>query len=234
MNPRQRRGAALMIIAGAGAVIVFIAIVGYVGSVRAQVGQMTDALRLSRPVRAYEPVDTPGLFTRVQIPVKWATKSMITDPSQLQGKVAAADLAEGSYADQGMVVQAPVLQPGQREIAILIDAETGVAGKLQPGMSVDIFATFTQQDQGGQKACAMRIISQAKVLQVGQAQQQKSNSGADVGQAVPITFALSTPDSLKLTYAESFATKVRLALIGSQGDPVRTPLDPVCQATAAK
>jgi hypothetical protein len=36
---------------------------------------------------------------------------------------------------------------------------------------------------------------------------------------VPVTFALSVQESLILTFAESFATKVRLALIGG-GDHV--------------
>ncbi|MGQ4425782.1 Flp pilus assembly protein CpaB, partial [Streptomyces violaceoruber] len=36
--------------------------------------------------------------------------------------------------------------------------------------------------------------------------------------AVPITFALSTIDAQRITYAESFARRVRLALVAPGGD----------------
>jgi pilus assembly protein CpaB len=36
---------------------------------------------------------------------------------------------------------------------------------------------------------------------------------ADPGQVVPITFALAPDDALKVTYAESNASEVRLALL---------------------
>ena len=37
-------------------------------------------------------------------------------------------------------------------------------------------------------------------------------------EAVPITFALSTLDAQRITYAESFAKRVRLALVAPGGD----------------
>ena len=41
-----------------------------------------------------------------------------------------------------MLVAPPELAPGQREVAILVDAETGVAGKIGPDSVVDIVGTF--------------------------------------------------------------------------------------------
>jgi pilus assembly protein CpaB len=228
MNPRQRRGALLMVLAGIGAVVVFMSIVGYVGSVRAEVGEMTSALRLRQPVAAYQSFG-PQSLERVQVPRRWAPTTMISDPSELQGKVAAADLQAGAHLQRGMVVEAPALRPGEREIAIMINAETGVAGKVRPGMQVDIYATFQEQVGQRQRSCAARVIRQALVLQVGRLQSQREGDGgqADISQVVPITFALSAEDSLKLTYAESYAGKVRLALIG-QGDTGPDKLPPVC------
>lgn len=237
MNPRQRRGAVLTILAAITAVIAFFGITGYVGSVRAEVGQTTEVLMLTRPVAAYQPIE-PGTLRRVSVPRRWTPRSMITDPGAVQGKVAAADLAGGSYLQQGMLIPAPALQPGQREIAILLDAETGVAGKVVPGIVVDIYATFEPQQQA-QRACAVRVIRGAKVIQTGELRAQPAKGGGaqeetDVNEVVPITFALSTEDSLKLTYAESFASKVRLALIGQGQDDPSTGLDPVCRAPVAR
>jgi len=159
---------------------------------------------------------------------------MISDPAQLNGKVAAADIAADTYIQQGMVIDAPVLRPGQREVAILINAETGVAGKVRAGMFVDIYGTFQEQQQNQQKNCAVRVISRAQVISVGQLRTQRGDAPNEVDQVVPITFALSAADSLKLTHAESFASKVRLALIGAGGEPTTPKLEPVCQATPSR
>jgi pilus assembly protein CpaB len=225
-----------MILATLGAIVVFITVIGYVGSVRAEVGAKTEVLMLKRAIPAYSPVD-PSMVERVQVPRRWSPQTMFTDAAELTGKVAASDLPQGSYLQRGMVIDAPALQPGQREIAILIDAETGVAGKVRAGMLVDIYASFQEQQPRSQRSCAVRVISQARVIQVGQTKtEQRSNSQTrdDVKQVVPITFALSTDDSLKLTYAESFATKVRLALIGVNTSGQPTKLAPVCTTPIAR
>jgi pilus assembly protein CpaB len=236
MNPRQRRGALLTALAAFGSVVVFIAIVGYVGSVRAEVGARSRVLVLSRAVSAYAPIEA-RMVRRIEVPRRWIPRTVIDDPGELVGKVAAADLPKGSYLQEGMLVGAPALGPGQREIAILIDAETGVAGKVRPGMLVDIYATFEAQPtqpRQAQRPCAVRVIGGAKVIQTGQLTERAGQDGADVTQVVPITFALSTQDSLKLTYAESFAAKVRLALIGDGQDSRFAGAGSVCKAPVAR
>jgi pilus assembly protein CpaB len=240
MNPRQRRGALLMILATLGAVVVFITVVGYVGSVEAQIGERTEVLVLRQPIPADEPIN-PSAVESVQVPRRWSPQTMITDTAELAGKVAAADLAQGSYLQQGMLVDAPVLEQGEREIAIMIDAETGVAGKVSPGMRVDIIATFQTQQGQTQQECAMRIIRNALVVLVGQLTTEASSNGqaqpqsqTDLQAVVPITFALTQAEMIELARAESFATKVRVALIGSQeleeAEPKPLPRD--CTPTA--
>ncbi|WUH97450.1 Flp pilus assembly protein CpaB [Spirillospora sp. NBC_00431] len=219
-----------MILAVLGAVFVFVSVVGYVGSVRAEVGQMTQVLQLTKPVSAFSPIDG-SMVRKARIPSKWASASMLTEAKQLNGKAAVTNIQQGAYVDKGMLTDRPTLQPGQREIASLINAETGVAGQVRPGMTVDIYATFQEQQQNRQRACALRIISRALVKEVGQLKSQQGANANDVDQVVPITFVLSAEDSLKLTHAESFAQEVRLALISRQGEPQSPKLGPVCQAT---
>jgi pilus assembly protein CpaB len=234
MNPRQRRGAVLLILATIGAIVVFVSVVGYVGSVRAEVRDKITVLQLTRPVSAYNPVDESAV-KRVRLTANGMPRdNLLTDLQDLTGKVAATDVPQGALLEKGMFVNAPTLQPGQREIAILIDAETGVAGKVQPGMLVDIYASFQQQNGTSQKSCSMRVISQARVINVGQLHKESGQNPNDTTQVVPITFALSAPESLNLTYAESFAAKVRLALIGGQGDAPAKRLGPVCAAPVAR
>lgn len=224
-----------MILAALGAVAVFVSIIGYVGSVRAEVGVKTDVLRLKRPIAAFTQITGDDL-DRIQVPKKWSPDTMVTDLAQLDGKVAAADLAAGSYLQAGMLVPGPSLQPGQREIAIMIDAETGVAGKVHKGMTVDIYATYQRQQGNQQQSCAARIVKAARVIQIGQltnVRDEKNNSVTE--SQVPITFALSAPDSLKLTREESFAQKIRLALIGGSGQTAdNVQLPPVCETLPAR
>ena len=122
-----------------------------------------------------------------------------------------------------MVEDEPQLAPGQRELAILVDAETGVAGKISPGSIVDIAATFGGNDR--QVPESQIVVNNARVIAVGQPRAQGSdprNQEADPTQVVPITFALSVRQTLILTYAESFAQEVRLALT-RKGDDTKIP-----------
>lgn len=219
----------LMIIASIGAVAVFVAVLSYVSSVRAQVGDFRNVLQLKQDVPANASV-TESMVEVHQVPKKWLGGNFITDKSELEGKVAVKELSKGSYLNDGMIAEAPELQSGQREIAILIDAETGVAGKVRPGSLVDIYATFTSANQG-QKTCAVRVLANARVINVGQTRSQRDEeSGSrDLQAVVPVTFALSPTDSLTLTYAESAAQQVRLALVGP-GETTVPDKKSVCDA----
>lgn len=223
MNPRQRRGALLIGAAGLGALVVFFAILAYVGDVSAQVGSTRRALELTRAVSAYEPV-TEDLVRVVEVPERWLPDAAISDPASINGLVAAADLPQGSLLQQGMVRDRPGIRSGNREIAILVDARTGVAGKVRPGDRVDLIATMAADDQPSR---AEVIVSDALLIDVGVTRDSRDNdkSSEDFGEPqtlVPVTFALSVQDALKVSYAESFATELRLALRGG-GDESTVP-----------
>jgi pilus assembly protein CpaB len=256
MNPRQRRGVLLMILAALGAVFVFITVVGYVGRIQADadaaVGEMATVLQVQSNVEAFQPVTITSV-RQARIPRKWVTGAFVTNPADLQGKVAASGIPSGAYLQQGMLVDAPTLRPGQREIAIMIDAETGVAGKVINGSIVDVYASFdsTQSGQRVTPACAVRILNRVQVINVGQVQSVQPDGTAQSGQrngggsggagtgapgsnsALPVTFALNTSDALKLTYAESFARKVRLALVGGTED-AQPPFNRLCETPQAE
>jgi pilus assembly protein CpaB len=212
MNPRQRKGVLLLILAGFGAVAVFVAISSYVSSVREQVTPTTVALRLKRNLAAQETI-TRDAYDIVEIPRRWAPRGALLQEDSLAGQVAVTKLPRGAFLQGGMTEDEPELGPGQRELAILVDAETGVAGKVAPGSIVDIAATFG----GDQRRAAESqiVVNNARVIAIGQPRSQGSdprNQEADPTQVVPITFALTVRQTLILTYAESFAQEVRLAL----------------------
>lgn len=218
MNPRQRRGVLLLIIAVAGAVGVFVLVSGYVSEVRSQVSPTTTALRLSRDVPPLTTI-TPEMYRAVEIPQRWAPREALLGPSALDGQVAAAPLRAGAFLQVGMIEDEPQLEPGQRELAILVNAETGVAGKIGRGSIVDIAATFPGEEE--RRPQAQIVVPSARIIEVGRVQQaapdQSAPPQADPDQVVPVTFALSVEEALIVTYAESFAQEVRLALV-REGD----------------
>jgi pilus assembly protein CpaB len=211
MNPRQRRGLLLLILAAVGAITVFFAVSSYVSDVRSQVEPLITVLRLKADAEPYSPIDESEL-EEFDVPRRWAPETALRDRSELIGQVPASQLETGSILQRGMLVPEPSLEPGQRELAILIDAETGVAGKVGSGDIVDIVASFEGDEAVAPKS--QIVVAGARVIDVG-VQRTREVPGPDPQEeeVIPVTFALSVQESLILTYAESFAAEVRLALV---------------------
>jgi pilus assembly protein CpaB len=229
MNPRQRRGVLLLGLGFVGAVIVFVVIAGYVADVRKNVKPTTEVFVLKRDVQAQESIAS-SLLARKEVPEKYVSKTAITDLTAIGNRVAGQHLPKGAELQEGMLIDPPRITPGQREISVLISADTGVAGKIQPGDTVDIEATFPAEGQGQSIARARTIISRAQIVTIGTPQTGagRQNFGTDQGRSpnrsadtvVPVTFALSPRQVLVLTYAEQYADGIRLALI-APGDSSR-------------
>jgi pilus assembly protein CpaB len=216
MNPRQRQGLLLVIVAAIGLIAVFVLIADYASSLSKQVGPKIQVVTLASPLSPYEPV-SPNMLSEMSVPQKWAPPNAITDPGPLVGLVSHDSLPAGTVLEQGMLTQASTLTPGHREIAIMVDAETGVAGQVAPGDLVDIVATF--QRNGSGTGYAEVVVPNATVLYVGQL------TGNGNGE-VPVTFSLTPADVLKVSYAESFAQKVRLSKVAPGPTSASTASDP--------
>jgi pilus assembly protein CpaB len=232
MTPRQRRGVLLLVIAGIGAIIVFSAITGYVDGVRKDLNPKTTVLVLTRSVPELQPIPPEAVRQRT-VPAKFAGRQALRDPAELAGLVPNTPLQAGVELQQGMLVEPPALEEGQQEISILINADTGVAGKLQPGDSVDVLAAFPPDQTTRSPASARTIIRRARVITIGlprsaarpnaSAQDNATQSANGQQILVPVTFALRPTLALRLTYAETFASEIRLSLIrrGDESRPLK-------------
>ena len=214
MNPRQRRGVLLIAVAMIGAVGVFVSVANYIAGVQAQVGPLGTVVRLTRDALPYQPV-TDDMVEQVEVPIRWRPRNALVDGLEWQGRVPTATLPAGTVLQEGLLVDPPELENGERELAILVDAETGVAGKIGRGSVVDIFATFPGTDR--ELAHASIVVESAEILDVGtpttaQTTEADGAGGFAEGEVVPVTFALAVDESLRLAYIESFAANVRLAL----------------------
>ncbi|MFF7484422.1 Flp pilus assembly protein CpaB [Streptomyces luteogriseus] len=219
MNSRQRRGVILLLLSIVCALGAFVGVLSVISDVKSKVGPEVTAYRLKSDVPPYTTLST-GQFEKIEMPERWLSDNAVTDLREIQGKIAVTTLEAGSLLQSDMIVRRPALQPGQQEVAIMIDAATGVAGKITPGASVNVYATFEGAREGDPDQSKI-IVTDAKVLDVGDLtplDPDESNRTRQPTEAVPITFALSALDAQRITYAESFAKRVRLALVAPGSD----------------
>ncbi|MET8500794.1 Flp pilus assembly protein CpaB [Streptomyces microflavus] len=229
MNSRQRRGVILLLLSVLCAFGAFAGVLSVISDVNSKVGPEVTAYQLKSAVAPYTALNSRQ-FEKITMPKRWLSENAVTDLREVEGKIAVTELRAGSLLQSDMMVRKPELRAGEQEIAIMIDAATGVAGKITPGATVNIYATFAgeQQRENGEPAQSKVIVSNAKVLEVGRLT-ALNPSGDDrrsqVTEAVPITFALNTLDTQRIAYAESFAEHVRLALVAPGSDGTIRPGD---------
>ncbi|MDT0304122.1 Flp pilus assembly protein CpaB [Streptomonospora wellingtoniae] len=221
MNPRQRRGILLMIVAAAGGVAVFLTVVAYVSNLNSELGSYRTALRLTEDVQPYQEI-TPDMLEEYEVPARFFdAQHFIGDFGAINEQagrlpVASSALREGELLQRSMVIAAPDLEEGEREIAIMVDAETGVAGKVGRQSRVDVYAAFNP-GEGQPQACAYRVLTDIEILDIGDVGSTIDETTGDTGSVVPVTFRLTPDQALNLTYAESFASSLRLAAVSPQG-----------------
>lgn len=229
MNSRQRRGVILLLLSVLCAFGAFAGVLSVISDVNSKVGPEVTAYQLKSGVAPYTALNSRQ-FEEITMPKRWLSENAVTDLREVEGKIAVTELRAGSLLQSDMMVRKPELRAGEQEIAIMIDAATGVAGKITPGATVNIYATFAgeQQRENGEPAQSKVIVSNAKVLEVGKLTALNPSGDerrSQVTEAVPITFALNTLDTQRIAYAESFAEHVRLALVAPGSDGTIRPGD---------
>ncbi|OII68011.1 Flp pilus assembly protein CpaB [Streptomyces sp. CC77] len=222
MNSRQRRGIILLLLSVLLAFVAFAGVLSVISDVKSKVGPEVTAYQVKQDVAPYTRL-TEAQFEKVSMPKRWLSQNAVTDLAEIDGKIAVTNLRKGSLLQSDMIVERPALEAGQQEIAIMIDAATGVAGKITPGAKVNIFATFDGDERTGAPAQSKIIVSNAKVIDVGRLTALEGRDDRARTEAVPITFALGTLDAQRLAFAESFAQNVRLALVAPGSDALLTP-----------
>ncbi|WP_432173821.1 Flp pilus assembly protein CpaB [Streptomyces sp. Tue6028] len=228
MNSRQRRGVILLVLSALCALGAFAGVLSVIRDVNSKVGPEVAAYRLKGDIAPYKEL-TADQFQKISMPERWLSSTAVTSLSQIRGKIAVTRLEKGSLLQTDMIVDRPALDTGQQEIAIMIDASTGVAGKINPGSRVNIYATFKAETDKGTDQSKV-IVENARVIDVGTLTaldpgQSSSDRRNSANQAVPITFALDTADAQRVAYAESFAEHVRLALVAGGSDASVAPGD---------
>lgn len=221
MNPRQRQGIILLAVAGLGAVAATVMLLNFVADVASQVGPTVTVLQLQADVGAQQPVEAAA--SAVEIPERWAPQQAFRETGEIQGLVAVTDLPAGSLLQGGMLVPPQPIAPGERLMTIMVGPDMGAGSAMVPGSLVDIVGAFRAED--GQPPEVRLIMEAARVVSAGAdvplpvdegEQGAEGEEAGDTepapGDTVPVTFALSFEDAVRLTYVQDLAGGLRMFL----------------------
>ncbi|MGG8410542.1 Flp pilus assembly protein CpaB [Streptomyces sp. 12297] len=224
MNSRQRRGVILLLLSVLCALGAFAGVLSVISDVNSKVGPEVTAYRVRDDIAPFSELE-PGDFVKSTIPERWLSGTAVTDLDDLRGKTVLTTLKAGSLLQSDMLADMPKLKPGELEIAMMVDASTGVAGRIHPGDRANIIGSFKAKGKITEDT-VVTLVTNARVLSIGtlsapsRAQGRKGDE-----QTVPITFALGNKDSQRLSYGVSFAEHVRLALVAPGSQSTVSPGD---------
>jgi pilus assembly protein CpaB len=207
-----------MILSGLAALGVFIGLSAYVANVNSQVGSKVTVYRATGNIAAYSDLSNAPLQAET-IPKRWVGSTAIESRQELNGRKVGFNVQKGTVITSDMLVAPSDLNPNEREIAINVNAATGVAGRVQPGDYVDIYAVFA--DVEGLPKQVRVLVKDVRVVSVGGQQTVTANDTTrEEKDVVPVSLALQPNAALAVTYASAFAEEVRLVKLptGSTGD----------------
>lgn len=207
MNPRQRRGLFLMVLSMVLALAVFLGVASYVSDINSRVGPLTTVYQTTDDLTAFSEL-TADRVEAVSVPVRWVDEASRLTVQDIEGRTIAVPLSAGSRITMDMLVPPSDLNPNEREVAINVDAVTGIAGRVRPGDRVDVYAVFS--DAPGLANQSRILVRNVRVVSVGGTQQIEQAATGAIQDVIPVTMALIPQDALAVTYAGTFAAQVRL------------------------
>ncbi|GGK80454.1 Flp pilus assembly protein CpaB [Ornithinimicrobium pekingense] len=207
MNPRQRRGVLLMVLSVGLAIAVFLGVATYVDSVNRRVGPMVTVYQATADLNAFSQL-TADRVEAVEVPAQWTDEASRLTVQDIEGRTIAVPLSAGSRVTMDILVPPSDLNPNEREVAINVDAVTGIAGRVRPGDRVDVYAVFSEVP--GLANQSRILVRNVRVVSVGGTQQVEQRETGEIQDVIPVTMALVPQDALAVTYASTFAEQVRL------------------------
>lgn len=177
-------------------------------------------------------VASKGMFTATTIRESQLREGAFSDPASLVGKVATAEVYEGSQLTAGTfsassTALAGTLTDHERIVSVPLDSAHGLIGDLEVGNHVDVYAGFNVIPlsrggvpvNGGQSRPVLRLImGDVPVVAIG------SNSGGlSASKATNVSLQVNDQQAADLAFASDNG-KVWLALrpsAGAKADPPR-------------
>jgi Flp pilus assembly protein CpaB len=154
---------------------------------------------------------------RVDLPDSVARRTFAS-VAEVEGSVALSDLAPGDVVQRSSV--SFTADPPDRELSFPVDRARALDGRLQPGETVDLLATYGT----GEAARTVVVARQVRLVDTDDARQGLESTGKLI-----VTIALHDPDEvLAATHASGVAAITLVRSTGSTGegsDSYSVPLD---------
>jgi pilus assembly protein CpaB len=198
-----------MLLAGLTALILFFVAVNYVSSVNAKVSPTVTVYQAAKQIDAYSVVDE-GDLEAVKVPKKWTSPETLDEKRTLVGRRVSFNVAKGTYLGTDMLLPPSSLNRDEREIALTVDAKTGIAGRVRSGDFVDVYAVFGEDAGRGASRVLVRGVRVVSVRGIETRSETSSRDELEQQQVIPVTLALKPTAALAVTYADAFAKSVRL------------------------
>lgn len=195
-----------MLLSALVAVAVFLVVSSYVADVNSKVGPVVTVYQAKQPLDAYTALSADNVEP-VEVPERYVTESTLRTANEVDGRVIAVPLGAGSLITRDVLVPPSELNPEEREVAVNVNAVTGLAGRVRPGDRVDVYAVYA--DVPGLEQQARVLLRGVRVVSVG-GQVQVAGPQEVLQDVIPVTLALLPDQALAITYANSFAAEVRL------------------------
>jgi pilus assembly protein CpaB len=118
-----------------------------------------------------------------------------------------------ALADAGVGLNA-IVSPGKRAMSVAVDAETGVAGFIQPGNYVDVIVTIRPDDEEDKRWASKAFLQGIKVLAVG----QRTDSAKESANASKSGIKGKSREKPTVTLELDLEQAEELALSATRGD----------------
>jgi pilus assembly protein CpaB len=196
-----------MVLSGIAAVLVFLGVSSYVSSVNSRVGPLVTIYRVTQDLPAFTTLSSENTEP-AEVPERWAADNTVLKSADIDGRVTATPLTAGSPVSSDVLVPPSDLDPTEREIAVNVDAVTGLAGRVRPGDRVDVYTVFDEVP--GLPKQARILVQNVRVVSVQGQLQVTSPDAKSLQNVIPVTLAVQPSAALAVTYANSFAKEIRL------------------------
>lgn len=161
---------------------------------------------------------TEQMLTLAEVPTKLVPHGAVTDPKSLVGRVTKLTVPGGVPVGQSMLAP-PGSEPGLRSLipegyramSVKVNEASAVAGFLQPGTHVDVFA-----GEGGRRGVSSKsrlILSDVQVGAVGQSLNEVGSDGKTVKVSKSVTLFIK-PEQVPVLHAASSREQIQLAMRG--------------------
>lgn len=199
-------------------------------------------LTAAAPIPADTPI-TADMLTAAELPSEAVLPGAMTDPSQVVGKVAKAEIYPGEQLLGEKLVEpgessentlAYAIEPGMRAITIAVSETSGVAFMITPGNHIDILGAIMYDDtsadagggdpaagnaasgESGAKSYTTLLLENVHVLAVDRVLSKSGKVNTDAPVYTTLTLQVTPEEAMKLSMAQ-FEGELRMLL--------RSPLD---------